>query len=87
MDGETEEVVTRSVVHTALDPMLPNHRALPNVLELPKDDKELKEAPSIVKDAYDHFGIDPETDELLNHTFLHNIEDDTRVRATITKKI
>jgi hypothetical protein len=87
VDGKTEQVVTRSVVRTALDPMLPNHRALPNVLELPKDDKELKEAPPIVKDAYDHFGVDPETgaikipnfspEELLNRTFLHDLEDGT----------
>ena len=93
LDAETRHVVPRSVVRSATTTD-PNYRAVPST----SDDGESKsEPPAVIQSVTDMFPPDivssdvkvpafsPE--ELIGKSFIHSIDDGTKFKATVTKKI
>ena len=95
LTNDTEQVVIRSNVRAAKDPMFPNRRARPDDGSPPSHGGEVNSKPVKLSSLSDTLGLDPSAlelpkfspEELLGLTFLHETDTGEKIRAKVTRQI
>ena len=94
LSHDTEQVLVRSNVRPAKDPLFPNRRARPDGSIPSADGGEVKSKP-VIFSLSDTLGVDPSAlelpkfapEELLGLTFLRETDSGEKIRAKVTRQI